>query len=69
MWLLSQSSQVPKETNLHMAYFQWSYTLEVHLPIFQLRRSDLATAANVADNAVAPELLHGEEAKVRGDQA
>ena len=31
--------------------------------------SVVATAANVADSAVLPELLHGEESKVWGDQA
>src|ERR1039458_9011571 len=31
--------------------------------------SVVATAANVADSTVLPELLHGEETKVWGDQA
>jgi IS5 family transposase len=31
--------------------------------------SVVATAANVADSAVLPDLLHGEETKVWGDQA
>ena len=35
----------------------------------KLIHSAVATAANVADSAVMPDLLHGKEAKVWGDQA
>ncbi len=35
----------------------------------KLIHSAVATAANVADSMVLPELLHGEETKVWGDQA
>jgi len=36
---------------------------------FKIVHSVVATAAHVADSAVLPELLHGEETRVWGDQA
>jgi IS5 family transposase len=51
---------------------QWYFGMKAHVGVdsqTKLIHSVVATAANVADSAVLPELLHGEETKVWGDQA
>src|ERR1700675_1870987 len=51
---------------------QWHIGMKAHAggdSKKKMIRSGVATAANVADSAVLPELLHGEESKVWGDQA
>ena len=51
---------------------QWYFGMKAHVGVdskTKLIHSAVATAANVADPAVLPELLHGEETKVWGDQA
>jgi IS5 family transposase len=51
---------------------QWYFGMKAHVGVdskTKLIHSAVATAANVADSAVLPELLHGEETKVWGDQA
>ena len=51
---------------------QWYFGMKAHVGVdskTKMIHSVVATAANVADSAVLPELLHGEESKVWGDQA
>lgn len=51
---------------------QWHFGMKVHVGVdskFKIVHSAVATAANVADSTVLPELLHGEETRVWGDQA
>jgi IS5 family transposase len=51
---------------------QWYFGMKAHVGVDadpKLIHSVVATAANVADNRVLPELLHGEETDVWGDQA
>jgi transposase, IS5 family len=51
---------------------QWYFGMKAHVGVdskTKLIHSAVATAANVADSTVLPELLHGEERKVWGDQA
>ena len=50
----------------------WYYGMKAHVGVdskTKMIHSGVATAANVADSRVLPELLHGEETKVWGDQA
>src|SRR5271167_1000607 len=50
----------------------WYFGMKAHVGVdskTKLIHSAVATAANVADSTVLPELLHGEERKVWGDQA
>jgi transposase, IS5 family len=51
---------------------QWYFGMKAHVGVdskTKLIHSAVATAAHVADSTVLPELLHGEETKVWGDQA
>ena len=51
---------------------QWYFGMKAHVGVdskTKVIHSVVATAANVADSAVLPDLLHGEETKVWGDQA
>ena len=50
----------------------WYFGMKAHVGVdskTKMIHSVVATAANVADSRVLPELLHGEETKVWGDQA
>ena len=51
---------------------QWYFGMKAHVGVdshTKLIHAVVATAANVADSQVLPELLHGEETRVWGDQA
>jgi len=51
---------------------QWYFGMKAHVGVdskTKLVHTVVATAANVADSTVLPELLHGEETHVWGDQA
>ena len=51
---------------------QWYFGMKAHVGVdskTKLIHSAVATAANVADSTVLPDLLHGDETKVWGDQA
>jgi IS5 family transposase len=51
---------------------QWYFGMKAHMGVdsqHKLIHSVVATAANVADSQVLPDLLHGEETGVYGDQA
>ncbi len=51
---------------------QWYFGMKAHMGVdsnTKVIHSVLATAANVADAAVLPDLLHGDETRVWGDQA
>ena len=51
---------------------QWYFGMKAHIGVdsqTKLIHSVVATAANVADSTVLPDLLHGEETRVWGDQA
>ena len=51
---------------------QWYFGMKAHVGVdskTKMVHSVVATAANVADCTVLPELLHGQETKVWGDQA
>jgi IS5 family transposase len=51
---------------------QWYYGMKAHVGVdskSKLVHTVVATAAHVADSTVLPELLHGEETNVWGDQA
>src|SRR5262249_21748475 len=51
---------------------QWSFGMKAHLGVdsrTKLIDSVAATPANAADNTVLPDLLHGKETRVWGDQA
>jgi len=50
----------------------WHFGMKAHVGVdnkTKMIHSVVATAANVADSTVLPELLHGEETRVWGDQA
>lgn len=51
---------------------QWYFGMKAHIGVdsrTKLIHAVAATAANVADSAVLPDLLHGQETRVWGDQA
>lgn len=51
---------------------QWYFGMKAHVGVdsrSKIIHAVVATAANVADSEVLPELLHGEETRVWGDQA
>ena len=51
---------------------QWYFGMKAHFGVdsrTMLIHAVVATPANVADSAVLPELLHGQETRVWGDQA
>src|SRR6201987_3262238 len=51
---------------------QWYFGMKAHIGIdsrTKIIHAVVATAANVADSVVLPDLLHGEETRVYGDQA
>jgi IS5 family transposase len=51
---------------------QWYFGMKAHMGVdseHKLIHSVVATAANVADSQVLPDLLHGQETRVWGDQA
>jgi len=51
---------------------QWYFGMKAHMGVdsqHKLIHSVVATAANVADSQILPDLLHGEETRVYGDQA
>ena len=51
---------------------EWYFGMKAHVGVDSKRKiihSVVVTAANIADSAVLPDLLHGEETKVWGDQA
>src|SRR5437764_14924127 len=51
---------------------QWYFGMKAHLGVdsrTKLIHAVVATPANVADSTVLPELLHGQETRVWGDQA
>ena len=51
---------------------QWYFGMKAHMGVdseHKLIHSVVATAANVADSQVLPDLLHGQETRVYGDQA
>jgi IS5 family transposase len=51
---------------------QWYFGMKAHMGVdskTKVIHSVVATAANVADSQVLPDLLHGEETRVWGDQA
>jgi len=51
---------------------QWHFGMKAHVGVdskTKMIHTVVATAANVADGTVLPELLHGEETRVWGDQA
>jgi transposase, IS5 family len=51
---------------------QWYFGMKAHVGIdsrIKIIHAVVATAANVADSAVLPDLLHGKETRVWGDQA
>lgn len=51
---------------------QWHFGMKAHVGVdskTKMIHTVVASAANVADSTVLPELLHGEETKVWGDQA
>lgn len=51
---------------------QWYFGMKAHIGVdskTKLIHSVVATAANVADSTILPDLLHGDETRVWGDQA
>ena len=51
---------------------QWFFGMKAHVGVdskTKIIHTAVATAANVADSTVLPDLLHGEETRVGGDQA
>jgi transposase, IS5 family len=51
---------------------QWYFGMKAHIGVdskTKLIHAVVATAANVADSTILPDLLHGEETRVWGDQA
>jgi IS5 family transposase len=51
---------------------QWYFGMKAHVGVdskTKIIHTAAATGANVADSAVLPDLLHGEETRVWGDQA
>jgi transposase, IS5 family len=51
---------------------QWYFGMKAHVGVDSKRKiiqTAVVTPANVADSTVLPELLHGEETRVWGDQA
>jgi IS5 family transposase len=68
----NQSQQRDPEMHQTKKGKQWYFGMKAHVGVdsrTKLIHSAVATAANVADSAVLPDLLHGDETKVWGDQA
>ena len=68
----NQSGQRDPEMHQTRKGRQWHFGMKAHIGVdaeTKLVHSVAATAANVADSRVLPELLHGNETGVWGDQA
>ena len=70
----TKNREQKRDPEMHQALKgkQWYFGMKAHVGVdskTKMIHSVVATAANVADGTVLPELLHGEETKVWGDQA
>jgi IS5 family transposase len=70
---LSDSAQA-RDSDMHQTKKgnQWYFGMKAHIGVdsrTKIIHAVVATAANVADSQVLPNLLHGEETRVWGDQA
>ena len=70
----TKNRQQQRDPEMHQAKKgnQWYFGMKAHVGVdskTKLIHTAVATPANVADATVLPELLHGEETKVWGDQA
>jgi len=70
----TKNAQKARDPEMHQTKKgnQWYFGMKAHLGVdsrLKLIHSVAATAANVADSTVLPELLHGNETRVWGDQA
>jgi len=70
----TRNKQAQRDPEMHQGKKgnQWYFGMKAHLGVdadTKLIHSAEATAANVADNRVLPDLLHGKETDVWGDQA
>jgi IS5 family transposase len=70
----TKNQQQARDPEMHQTQKgkQWYFGMKAHVGVdskSKLVHTVVATAANVADSTVLPELLHGEETRVWGDQA
>jgi IS5 family transposase len=70
----TKNREQQRDPEMHQALKgkQWFFGMKAHVGVdskTKLIHTVVATAANVADATVLPELLHGEETRVWGDQA
>lgn len=70
----TKNAQKARDPEMHQTKKgnQWYFGMKAHLGVdsrTKLIHSVVATPANVADSTVLPELLHGNETRVWGDQA
>jgi IS5 family transposase len=70
----TKNAQKARDPEMHQTKKgnQWYFGMKAHLGVdsrLKLIHSVVATPANVADSTVLPELLHGRETRVWGDQA
>ena len=70
----TKNQQQERDPDMHQTRKgkQWYYGMKAHVGVdskTKMVHTVVATAAHVADSTVLPELLHGEETRVWGDQA
>jgi transposase, IS5 family len=70
----TKNAQKARDPEMHQTKKgnQWYFGMKAHLGVdsrLKLIHSVVATPANIADSTVLPELLHGNETRVWGDQA
>src|SRR5712672_2891190 len=70
----TKNSEKARDPEMHQTKKgnQWYFGMKAHLGVdsrTKLIHAVVATPANVADSTVLPDLLHGQEARVWGDQA
>jgi transposase, IS5 family len=70
----TKNAQKARDPEMHQTKKgnQWCFGMKAHLGVdsrLKLIHSVVATPANIADSTVLPELLHGNETRVWGDQA
>ena len=70
----TKNAEQKRDSDMHQTRKgnQWYFGMKAHIGVdskTKLIHSVVATAANVADSTILPDLLHGEETRVWGDQA
>jgi transposase, IS5 family len=68
----TKNREQKRDPEMHRKGKQWYFGMKAHVGVdseMKIIHSVVVTAANIADCAALPDLLHGDETKVWGDQA